>query len=119
MSWAEHSIRHLADHHQNSCPRTCSAGSTASTLISPYIDEEIEARLPFMWKTILDTRVLVAENLGAAPTPLVLAQLECYTSANQPRNGLVHTERETHDRHARRPAVARRGPEEDGPRRPH
>lgn len=85
MSWAERSIRHLADHHQ-SCPRTCSAGSTASTLISPDIDEQIEERLaPFMWKTILDTRVRVAEDLGAAPTPLVLAQVECYTSTNQPR----------------------------------
>jgi hypothetical protein len=27
--------------------------------------------------TILDTRVLIAEDLGAAPTPLVLAQVEC------------------------------------------
>ena len=32
-----------------------------------------------MWKTILDTRVLIAEDLGAAPTPLVLARVECYT----------------------------------------
>ena len=48
--------------------------------ISPDIDEQIEARLaPFSWKTILDTRVLIAEDLGAAPTPLVLAQVECYT----------------------------------------
>ena len=54
------------------------AGSPASTPISPDIDEQIEARLaPFMWKTILDTRVLIAEDLGAAPTPLVLAQVEC------------------------------------------
>ena len=44
------------------------------------IDEQIEARLaPFMWKTILDTRVLIAEDLGAAPAPLVLALVECYT----------------------------------------
>jgi hypothetical protein len=42
------------------------------------IDEQIEVRLaPFTWKTILDTRVLIAEDLGAAPTPLVLAQVEC------------------------------------------
>jgi hypothetical protein len=34
---------------------------------------------PFLWKAILDTRVLIAEDLGAAPTPLVLAQVECYT----------------------------------------
>jgi hypothetical protein len=30
-----------------------------------------------MWKTILDTRVLIAEDLGAASTPLVLAPVEC------------------------------------------
>jgi hypothetical protein len=30
-----------------------------------------------MWKAILDTRVLIAQDLGAAPTPLVLAQMEC------------------------------------------
>ena len=54
------------------------AGSTASTPISPDIDEQIEARLaPFLWKAILDTRVLIAEDLGAASTPLVLAQVEC------------------------------------------
>jgi hypothetical protein len=42
------------------------------------IAEQIEARLtPFMWKAILDTRVLIAEDLGAAPTPLVLEQVEC------------------------------------------
>jgi hypothetical protein len=67
---------HLADHHQFLC--TCSAGSTASTPISPDIHEQIEARLaPFRWKAILDTRVLSAEDLSAAPTPLVLAQVEC------------------------------------------
>jgi hypothetical protein len=32
---------------------------------------------PFMWNAILDTRVLIAEDLGAASTPLVLAQMEC------------------------------------------
>jgi hypothetical protein len=30
-----------------------------------------------MWKTILDTMVLIAEDLGAAPAPLVLAWVEC------------------------------------------
>jgi hypothetical protein len=30
-----------------------------------------------MWKTILDTRVLIAEDLSAAPKPLALAQVEC------------------------------------------
>jgi hypothetical protein len=34
---------------------------------------------PLMRNTILDTRVLIAEDLGAAPAPLVLAQVECYT----------------------------------------
>ena len=53
------------------------AGSPASTPISPDIGEQIEARLaPFMWKAILDT-MLIAEDLGAAPAPLVLAQVEC------------------------------------------
>jgi hypothetical protein len=32
----------------------------------------------FTWKTtILDARVLIAEGVSAAPTPLVLAQVEC------------------------------------------
>jgi hypothetical protein len=30
-----------------------------------------------MWKTILDTRALIAEDLGAASTPLALAPVEC------------------------------------------
>jgi hypothetical protein len=30
-----------------------------------------------MWKAILDTMVLIAEDLGAARTPLVLARVEC------------------------------------------
>ena len=77
MSWAERSTG-ISPTITNSCPRTCSAGSTASTPISPDIAEQIEARLaPFTWKTILDHRVLIAEDLGAAPTPLVRAQLEC------------------------------------------
>jgi hypothetical protein len=75
--WAERSPG-IAPTITHSCARTCSAGSTASTPISPDIDEQIEARLaPFMWKTILDTRVLIAEDLGAAPTHLALAQVEC------------------------------------------
>ncbi len=77
MSWAERSTG-ISPTITNSCSRTCWAGSTASTPISPDIDEQIEARVaPFMWKAILDTRVLIAEDLGAAPTPLVLAQVEC------------------------------------------
>ena len=55
---------HLADHHQFLCAQST---STRSRGVWP----------PFMWKAILDTGVLVAEDLGAAPTPLVLAQVEC------------------------------------------
>ena len=77
MSWAEHSTG-ISPTITNSCPRTRSAGSTASTPISPDIDEQIQARLaPYTWKTMLDTRVLIAEDPGAAPAPLVLAQVEC------------------------------------------
>ena len=77
MSWAERSTG-ISPTITNSCSRPRSAGSTASTPISPDIDEQIEARLaPFWWKAILDTRVLIAEDLGAAPTPLVLAQVRC------------------------------------------
>ena len=60
---------HLADHHQF-CSRPRWAGSTASTPLSPDIDEQIEARrVPFRWKAILGARVLIAEDLGAARHP--------------------------------------------------
>ena len=72
MSWAERSTgiipvrAHVRPDRQHRRPT------------SPDIDEQIEARLaPYMWKTMLDTRVRIAEDLGAAPEPLVLAQLEC------------------------------------------
>ena len=77
MSWAERSTG-SSPTITNSCARTRSAGSPASTPISPDIGEQIDARLaPFWWKTILDTRILIAEDLGAAPAPLVLAQVQC------------------------------------------
>jgi hypothetical protein len=44
---------HLADHHQ------------------------LLRLAPFVWKTILDTKVLIAQDLGAVPAPLVLALVEC------------------------------------------
>jgi hypothetical protein len=67
MGWPERSTG-ISPTITNFCLRTCSAGSTASTLISPDIDEQIEARLArFMWKAFLDTSVLIAEDLGAAP----------------------------------------------------
>ena len=78
MSWAERSTGISPASITNSCPRTGSAGSTASTPISPDIHEQIEARVaPFMWKTILDTMVLIAEVLGAASMPLVPARVQC------------------------------------------
>src|SRR5277367_5422560 len=59
MSWAERSTG-ISPTITNSCPRTCSAGLTASTPISPDIDEQIEAHLaPFSWKTILGVIVKV------------------------------------------------------------
>jgi hypothetical protein len=77
MGWAEPSTG-IAPTITNSCARPRSAASTASTPISPDIDERIEARLaPVKWTTILDTRVLIAEDLGAARTPLVLVQVQC------------------------------------------
>jgi hypothetical protein len=77
MSWAERSTG-IWPTIANSPSRTWWAGSPASTPISPDIGEQIEARLaPFLWKTILDTRVLIVEDLGAAPTPLAHAQVEC------------------------------------------
>ncbi len=79
MSWAERSTG-ISPTITNSSSRTGSAGSPAATPISPDIGEHIEARLaPFLWKAILDTRVLIAEDLAAAPAPLVLAQVQCYT----------------------------------------
>ena len=79
MRWAERSTG-ISPTITNSRSRPGWAGSPASTPISPDIDEQIEARLaPFMWKAILDTRVRIADDLGAAPAPLVLAQGECYT----------------------------------------
>ena len=76
MSWAER-LTGISPTITNSCSRPCWTGSTA-TPISPDIGEQIEARLaPFRWKAILDTRVLIAEDLGAAPAPLVLAHVEC------------------------------------------
>ena len=79
MSWAQRSTG-ISPIITNSCSRTWWAGSPASTPLSPDIDEQIEARLaPLMWNAILDTRLLIATDLGAAPAPLVLARVECYT----------------------------------------
>jgi hypothetical protein len=79
MSWAERSTG-ISPTITNSCSRTCLAGSTASDADIARIDEQIEARLaPFMVEDDPGHQVLIAEDLGAAPAPLVLAQVECYT----------------------------------------
>ena len=79
MRWAERSPG-IAPTITQFPSRPCWAGPPASAPISPDIDEQIEARLaPFMWKAILDKRVRIAEDLGAASAPLVLALVECYT----------------------------------------
>jgi hypothetical protein len=71
---------HRADHRQFLFSRTRFPVRGHVGPVSPDIGERIEARLaPFVWTAILDTRVLIAEDLGAAPAPLVLAQVECYT----------------------------------------
>jgi hypothetical protein len=78
MSWTERSTGISPPTITNSCPRRCSAGSTASTPISPDIDEQIEARLArFHVEDDPGHQGLIAEDLGAASTPLVLAQVEC------------------------------------------
>ena len=75
MSWAERSTG-ISPTITNSVRAHVGPDRQQSTPISPDIDEQIEARLaPFMWKAT----VLIAEDLGAAPAPLVLAQVECYT----------------------------------------
>ena len=76
MSWAE---RSTGSHRPSPIPVAHTFGRIDS--IDADIArhrEQIEARLaPFMWKTILDTTVLIAEDLGAGSTPLVLTQVEC------------------------------------------
>jgi hypothetical protein len=68
---------HLADHRQFLFAHMFGRIDSIDADIAD-VDEQIEARLaPFMWKTILDARALIAEDLGAAPAPLVLAQVEC------------------------------------------
>jgi hypothetical protein len=56
---------HRADYHQFLCAPMF--GRIASIDADIADGEQISARLaPFMWKAILDTRVLIAEDLGAA-----------------------------------------------------
>src|SRR5258705_6322001 len=85
MSWGERSTG-ISPTITGPCSRPCSTASTASTPISRDFDEQIETRpASFMCKTtILDTRVLIDEDPGAAPTPLVLAQVDAKPEGAQP-----------------------------------
>jgi hypothetical protein len=69
---------HLADHHQFLCAHMFGRIDSIDAPISPDIDEQIEARLArFHVEDDPGHQGLIAEDLGAASTPLVLAQLEC------------------------------------------
>ncbi|MGB9308702.1 MAG: hypothetical protein WCB92_34940 [Mycobacterium sp.] len=68
---------HLADHHQFLCAHMFGRIDSVDADIARHPRTDPGASGPFMWKTILDIRVLIAEDLGAAPTPLVLAQVQC------------------------------------------
>ena len=77
MSWAERSTGYPADHHHFLFAHMFGRIDSIDADIARHRRADRGACGPFMWKTILDTRVLIAEDLGAGPTPLVLAQAEC------------------------------------------
>ena len=68
---------HLADHHQFLFAPMLGRVDSIDADIARHRRADRGAPGPFLWTAILDTRVLIAEDLGAAPAPLVLAQVEC------------------------------------------
>ena len=84
MGWAEPSTG-IAPTIANSCSRAHvflfahTLGRIASIDAAIARHRRAERRVwPLsLWKAILDTRVLIAEDLGAARAPLVLAQVQC------------------------------------------
>ena len=61
-----------------SCSRPCSGRIDSIDADIARHRRADRARLaPFLWTTIPDTRVVSAEDLGAAPAPLVLARVQC------------------------------------------
>jgi len=70
MSWAERSTG-ISPTTTDSCFAHMFGRVDSIDADIARIDEQIGARLaPFMWKTILNTRVLIAEDLGrSADTP--------------------------------------------------
>ena len=80
MSWAERSTGISPTITQFLFAPTFGRIDSIDTDIARHRRADRGARsAPFLWKAILDTRVLIAEDLGAAPAPLVLARVECYT----------------------------------------
>src|SRR6187455_3170271 len=79
MSWARAFNGHLADHHQFPFAHMLGRVDSIDADIARHRRADRGASGPFMWTAILDTRVLIAEDLGAAPTPLALTQVQCYT----------------------------------------
>ena len=78
MSWARAFNGHLADHHQFlSAPTLGRIDSIDADIARHRRADRGRVWPPFLWKAVLDTRVLIAEDLGAAPAPLVLAQVQC------------------------------------------
>ena len=68
---------HRADHHQFHFPPMFGRIDSIDADIARHRRADQGASGPFKWTTILHTRVLIADDLGAAPTPLVLARVEC------------------------------------------
>ena len=79
MSWAERSTGILADHHQFLFAHMLGRVDSIDADIARHRRADRGASCYFRWKAILDARVLIAADLGAASTPLVLARVECYT----------------------------------------
>jgi len=69
---------HLADHRQFLFAHMFGRIDSIDADIARHRRADRDASGHFTWKTtILDARVLIAEDLGAAAAPLVLAQVEC------------------------------------------
>ena len=76
MSWAECSTGISPTHHRFLFAPTLGRIGSIDADIARKSTSRSKRVWP-LWKAILDTRVLIAEDLGAAPTPLVLARVEC------------------------------------------
>jgi hypothetical protein len=68
---------HLADHHQFLFAHMLGRIDSIDADIAPHRRADRGASGPFHVEGDPGHRVLIAEDLGAAPTSLVLAQVEC------------------------------------------